>query len=314
MGKGKFKVAIVQNLSRASLSDVPSVEFTREILDSRLDKDVQSFESNDVNEMVNWVMHNAKTKKIYRYALALNSSYTRDFINVVAEKKLSSRKANCILNKCIFSNGNSNADSVRELNILKNTQIYFTLSRLSTVLKNIEGVPPNKIMLVVSDYDTPYYAQIYAVDISPKYKVVNELTYEKINEFVDAGGYKIVTALGTQSEYQKVVSEVYKSRFEGEMCAIEIDYPEEYVFENPNIITTTISSGVSICGDIGNSPGLNRYLNYGNAILRVMYNCKSWPKLIKSNILSVGKSLLPDGSKTTFSTGGFGTGTVKVPG
>lgn len=312
---GKFKVAIVQNLSRASLSDVPSVEFTRELLDSRLDKDVQSFESNDVNEMVNWVIHNAKTTKIYRYALALNSSYTRDFINVVAEKKLSSRKANCILNKCVFSNGNSNADSVRELNILKNTQIYFTLSRLSTVLKNIEGVPPNKIMLVVSDYDTPYYAQIYAVDISPKWKV-NELTYEKINEFVDAGGYKIVTALGTQSEYQKVVSEVNKSKFEGEMCAIELDYPEEYVFENPNIITTTISSGVSICGDVDKSNGLNRYLNYGNAIVTVMYNCqsnKSWPNFVKSNVLSVGKSLLPDGSKTTFSSGGFGTGTGRVP-
>lgn len=287
---GKFKVAIIQGLSRASLSDVPSVEITRELLDLYLDEDVLSFESNDANKIFEWIMHNAKKKKIYKYALSINSALTKDLINIIAEQKIISRKARVLLKKCTFVNGYSNADSVRELNISKKTEIYFYLSRLSTVLTNIQGLPPNKNMLIVSDSVTPYFAQVYDVDISPKYKV-KDLTWEMINEFVDAGGYKIVTSLATESEYEKVVSEVNKSKFQGEMCAIELDFPDKYVFEKENdVITTTISSGVSICGDIDNSPGLNEYLKYSNATLTVMYNCKSWRKLIKSNVLSVGKS------------------------
>ena len=287
---GKFKVAIIQGLSRASLSDVPSVEITRELLDLYLDEDVLSFESNDANKIFEWIMHNAKKKKIYKYALSINSALTNDLINIIAERKINSRKARCLLKKCIFVNGYSNADSVRELNILKNTKIYFYLSRLTTVLTNIQGLPSNKNMLVVSDSVTPYFTQVYDVIISPKCRV-SELTSGIINEFVDKGGYKIVTSLATESEYEKVVSEVNKSNFQGEMCAIELDYPDKYVFEKENdVITTTISSGVSICGDIDNSPGLNEYLKYSNATLTVMYNCKSWRKLIKSNVLSVGKS------------------------
>ena len=319
--KGKFKVAIIQGLSRASLSDVPSVEITRELIDLYLDKYVPSFESNDANEIVKWIMHNVITKNIYNYALSINSALTKDVINIIAELKINSRKAKRLLKKCTFVNGYSNADSVRELNLSKNTKIYFYLSRLSTVLTNIEGLPSNKNMLIVSDSVTPYFAQVYDVDISPKYRV-KDLTWEMINEFVDAGGYKIVTSLATESEYEKVVSEVNKSNFQGEMCAIEMDFPELYVFENENIITTTISSGVSICGDIDKSPGLNKYFKYSNATLRVMYNCKSWSKLIKSNVLSIGKSeLVPEkldnanGNKLTFSTGGggYGTGTGRVP-
>jgi hypothetical protein len=318
---GKFKVAIIQGLSRASLSDVPSVEITRELIDLYLDKYVPSFESNDANEIVKWIMHNVITKNIYNYALSINSALTKDVINIIAELKINSRKAKRLLKKCTFVNGYSNADSVRELNLSKNTKIYFYLSRLSTVLTNIEGLPSNKNMLIVSDSVTPYFTQVYDVDISPKYRV-KDLTWEMINEFVDAGGYKIVTSLATESEYEKVVSEVNKSNFQGEMCAIELDYPDKYVFINENIITTTISSGVSICGDIDKSPGLNEYLKYSNATLTVMYNCKFWQSLIKSNILSIGISkLVPDnldnanGSKLIFSStasGGSGTSIVKV--
>ena len=102
---GKFKVAIIQGLSRASLSDVPSVEITRELINLYLDKDVLSFESNDAKEIFEWIMHNAKTKKIYNYALSINSALTRDLINIIAEQKINSRKARCLLKKCTFVNG-----------------------------------------------------------------------------------------------------------------------------------------------------------------------------------------------------------------
>jgi len=321
---GKFKVALIQGLSRASLSDVPSVEITRELVNLYLDKDVLTFESNDANEIFKWIMHNAKTKKIYRYALSINSALTKDIINIIAEQKINSPKARCLLKKCTFVNGYSNADSVRELNISKNTKIYFYLSRLSTVLTNIQGLPPNKNMLIVSDSVTPYFTQVFDVKIVPKYKV-NELTFDHINTFFGNGGYKIVTSLATESEYEKVVSEVNKSNFQGEICSIELDYPDKYAFESENIITTTISSGVSTCGDIEKSPGLNKYLKYSNATLTVMYNCKFWQSLIKSNVLSIGESELamPDKPKLdnafglkmlTFSrhSNGFGTATQPI--
>jgi hypothetical protein len=180
-------------------------------------------------------------------------------------------------------------------------------------------------MLIVSDSVTPYFAQVFDVDIVPKYRV-NELTFDHINTFFGNGGYKIVTSLATESEYEKVVSEVNKSNFQGEICSIELDYPDKYAFESENIITTTISSGVSTCGDIEKSPGLNKYLKYSNATLTVMYNCKFWQSLIKSNVLSIGESelVMPDkpkldnafGLKTLtfsrYSSNGFGTATQPI--
>ena len=64
----------------------------------------------------------------------------------------------------------------------KNTNIYFSLSPVSEVIKSYLGYPPNRAMLVVSNLETQYYNQIYDSDIIPKYRI-SDLTVDKINNF-----------------------------------------------------------------------------------------------------------------------------------
>ena len=87
---------------------------------------------------------------------------------------------NIRLDKCIFFATLSNADSIRNV-IAEN--IYFSLSSLSIVLKGFLNIPPNYVMTIVSDENTPYYNQIYNTGPKPVYRI-SELTVEKVNEFV----------------------------------------------------------------------------------------------------------------------------------
>jgi hypothetical protein len=288
----QFKVGIVQSISRASLSDIPSVTFTRELVNSYLDEDVPILSSNDAEEIYKFIKQNAKEYNIYRYVLHINSGIMTDFINYIYEKKICSSRARSLLSKCIFAATYSNADSVRELNILKNTKIYFCLSRVSTVLSNINGIPPNKIMLVVSDSVTPYFNQVYDVDISPKCRV-SSLTFEMINTFASLGGYKIVASLATVEEYDKVVSEISNSNFDGELNIIELDFPDALIPLINKVIITTNSAGVGVCGNVGSDYNLNKYLLYDNTALVLAQNWKNWKTFVKSKVISVGESSLP---------------------
>jgi len=287
----QFKVGIVQSISRASLSDIPSVTFSRELVNSYLDEDVPILSSNDAEEIYKFIKQNAKEYNIYRYVLHINSAIMTDFINYIYEKKICSSRARSLLSKCIFAATSSNADSVRELNILKNTKIYFCLSRISTVLSNIKGIPPNNIMLVASDYVTPYFNQVYDVDISPKCRV-SSLTFEMINTFVSLGGYKIVASLATVEEYDKFVSAISNSNFDGELNMIELDFPETLIPLANKVIITTNSSGVGICGNISSDYKINKFVLYENTALVLAKNWKNWKNFVKSNVISVGESQL----------------------
>jgi hypothetical protein len=75
-------------------------------------------------------------------------------------KKKKSLKTKKMLSKCILVATLSNADIVRQKNIEKKTNIYFSLSPLSIVLSAFNGIPPNRLMLVVSDTNSPYFVQI----------------------------------------------------------------------------------------------------------------------------------------------------------
>ena len=287
----QFKVGIVQSISRASLSEILSVTFSRELVNSYLDEDVPILSSNDAEEIYKFIKQNAKEYNIYRYVLHINSAILTDFINYIYEKKICSSRARSLLSKCIFAATSSNADSVRELNILKNTKIYFCLSRISTVLSNIKGIPPNNIMLVASDYVTPYFNQVYDVDISPKCRV-SSLTFEMINTFVSLGGYKIVASLATVEEYDKFVSAISNSNFDGELNMIELDFPETLIPLANKVIITTNSSGVGICGNISSDYKINKFVLYENTALVLAKNWKNWKNFVKSNVISVGESQL----------------------
>ena len=318
--KGKYKVGIVQSISRASLSDIPSIVFTRDIVNFYLDKYVPILSSNDAKEIYEFIRKNERCNNIRRYILHINSGIMKDFINYISIKKVESSRATALLKRCTFVGTYSNANIIRQLNFEKKTNIYFTLSPISIVLSSVEGVPENKLMLVVSNSDTPYFDQIFATNVTPKFRLSN-LTSKKINDFINLGGYKIVLSLATEEEYDNVISMINASNFDSEITVIELDFPDKLnKILNKNIVISTISSGVGISGNKNYYNNLNKYLIYDNSAIALAQNYKTWKTLIKSRVLlfeeeeytvSSKKNI---NSKFTFTPGGnSGTNTSPVP-
>ena len=119
-------------------------------------------------------------------------------------------------------------------------------------------------MLVVSDTVSPYYEQIYNIDVTPKYKL-SELTVEKINQFVLTGS-NITMSLNTPEEYEKITQLILQSNYTRQLSVIEIEYVDllRPLFNKLSSITTS-SSGVALCGNINIYNDLNKYLPYQNA-------------------------------------------------
>jgi len=314
--KGKYRVGIVQSISRASLSDTPSIVFTRDIVNLYLDKYVPIISSNDAKEIYEFIRKNERCNNIRRYILHINSGIMNDFINYISIKKVESSRATTLLKRCIFVGTYSNANIIRQLNFEKKTNIYFTLSPINIVLSNFDGVPENKLMLVVSNSKTPYFDQVFATNVSPKFRLA-DLTLKKINDFINLGGYKIVLSLATEEEYDNVISMINASNFDSEITVIELDFPDKLnKILNKNIVISTVSSGVGISGNKNYYNKLNKYLTYDNSAIVLAQNYKNWKTLIKSRVLlfeeeedtvSNRKNI---NSKLTFSTKGANSGTA----
>jgi hypothetical protein len=181
------KVALIQS----------ELTFTPELKKKYLDN-IPLLTSTNVENIYKFIKNNANNKNIYKYVLYLNSNVTSELIDYLYIKKKKSSKAKKMLSKCILVATLSNADVVRQKNIEKKTNIYFSLSPISIVLSAFNAIPPNRLMLVVSDAINPYYERIYNKDITPKYKI-SQLTVEKINQFALMGS-NITMALNTPSQ------------------------------------------------------------------------------------------------------------------
>jgi len=284
--KGKYKVAMVQSISRGSLSTVPSVVFTPEVLKQYFGENgIPLLTSNDPKEIYTFVVKNALKNKIYKYNLQNNSSTMINFINYIDEKKRTSPTARRLLNKCTFCCTNSNANKVRELNIKKNTGIFFCLSSLRSVLSNYDGLPEYKTFLVASSSKNIFYDQVFNMDIKPKCRS-NELKANAINEFINRGGYKLFLSLSTREEYNMVISEINKTTFAGEIVFLELDYPGEIEkLSNKNIVVSTVCSGVGVIGERSQYQNLNEYLPYDTCAVILCKNEKSWSSFIDSGVM-----------------------------
>ena len=125
--KGKYKVGIVQGVSRGSLDETPSVVFTPETVRTYFGEVVPLITTNNPVEIYNFIIRNTR-KGIYRYNLQSNSAIVGQFIEFIYKKKCTSLVVRELLNKCIICCTYSNADIVRELNIKRQTGLYFCLS------------------------------------------------------------------------------------------------------------------------------------------------------------------------------------------
>ena len=259
--------------------------FTPELKKKYLDS-IPLFTSTNVNNIYKFIKKNANNKNIYKYVLYLNSNVTSELIDYLYIKKKKSSKAKKMLSKCILVATISNADVVRQKNIEKKTNIYFSLSPISIVLSAFNEIPPNRLMLVVSDDTSPYYEQIYNTNITPKYRL-SELTVEKINQFA-LTGYNITMALNTPEEYEKITQLILQSNYTRQLSVIEIEYVDllRPLFNKLSSITTS-SSGVALCGNVNIYNDLNKYLLYQNNALMLVYLYKEWKNFIKRNIISI---------------------------
>lgn len=263
------------------------VFFTKELKDEYLGN-IPLFTSTNVELIYKFIKKNAIKNNIYKYVLHINSLVLSNFIDFIHDKKKKSSCAYELLSKCIFIATYSNADSVREKNIAKKTNIYFGLSSLSTIMNFLIGSSPNRVMLVVADTDTPYYNQAYAYNISPKYRI-SDLTSEKINEFVSDGGINITLALDTRDEYEKLFLLTKESIFRNQLVIIEADYLD-LVLDNSEMFTTitTGSSGVCILADSKYYKNLNQNLLYEDCVSVLINQYCIWEHLIKNKVITIG--------------------------
>ena len=199
-------------------------------------------------------------------------------------------KNNRELDNCIFVATYSNANYVRDI-IAKN--IYFSLSALSVLIENYLNIQPYNIMTIVSnDLANPFYDQLLLTGPKPAYRI-NELTVEKVNEFVDNGNaIDLLIALNNQpvNEYEtlnKILLDPackYKN-FATFLELLEFDLETVNKLKSKLVQINNIASNVSINGLIESYPDINAYTLYDNCTIQLVNNYNSWKNYIKSDII-----------------------------
>jgi hypothetical protein len=263
--------------------------FTRELKDKYLGN-IPLCTTVNPNKIFNFIKQNANEKGIFKYILHVNSDVLDKFIDYIYIQKRS-KTIKALLSKCTLVATYSNADSVREKNIQKNTNIYFSLTPLSSVLEKLANYDkPNKGMLVVSDTNTPYFNQIYALNTPTKYRI-SELNIDIMNEFSKTG-LVLIFAGDSRKDFSTIANLISKSNFNQIFTIIEI--PKMYLNELEPIINKVPPipirirySGVGICGDINKYKDLNDIELYDNNAAVLINTYKLWEIYINNNLISI---------------------------
>jgi hypothetical protein len=237
--------------------------------------------SDDTTIIYKFIICCNKCYKITKFCLMINSETLKD-LNILIQNN---RK----LDKCIFFATRSNANSVRDV-IAKN--IYFSLSALCIVLKGFLNIPPNYVMTIVSDLNTPYYNQIYETGPKPVYRI-SELTVEKVNEFVDnVNSIDMLIGLNDfpTNEFEKLnkilldpACKYNKFATFIELETIDIPFVEKLKVKLARI--NNIASNVSICGVTNAYPDIDSYTLYQNNAIQFVNFYNKWSEFIKHDIV-----------------------------
>jgi hypothetical protein len=243
--------------------------------------DIKYLTSDDPTIIYKFIVCCNKCYKITQFCLMINSETLKD-LNILIQNN---RK----LDKCIFFATASTANSVRDV-IAKN--IYFSLSALNVVLKGFINIPPNYVMTIVSDLNTPYYNQIYETGPKPVYRI-SELTIEKVNEFVDNGTASDML-IGLSSipvnEYESLNKILLDPACKYNKFATFIEvYNRDIPFVKKLKIKlariNSISSNVSFCGVTNAYPDINSFTLYQNSAIQFVNFYDEWAKFIKNYIV-----------------------------
>jgi hypothetical protein len=249
--------------------------------------DILSITTTNPVEIYKFIKSNANKNCIFKYILHIDSGVLSSLIDYIYEKKNKSVNVKALLSKCTLVATFSNADSVREKNIKLQTNILFSLSPISSVLK-VLNVPLGKYMYIISDTNTPYYNEIYNSISNPKFRISDpNLTIEVINNFNLIGGL-IVFALDKNEEYSKCANLILSSDWRKAICYIEIGNNDS-ILKLKDIVAKIhcISSGLSITGDIYYYSDLNNLLLYENCAVILLNQYKLWEQHIQNKVISI---------------------------
>jgi hypothetical protein len=243
--------------------------------------DIKYLTANDANIVYKFIVCCNKCYKITKFCLMINSETLQE-LNILIQNN---RK----LDKCIFFATRSNADSVRDV-IAKN--IYFSISALSIVLKGFLNIPPNYVITIVSDANTPYYNQIYNTGPKPVYRI-SELTVEKVNEFVDSGtGLDMLIALNDYPTNEfEILNKILLDpacKYKNFATFLELDTINIPFVEKLNIKLAkinNIASNVSFCGVTNAYPDIDSFTLYQNCAIQFVNFYNEWSELIKHYIV-----------------------------
>ncbi len=197
-------------------------------------KKSQLLTSKDERAIFDFIKKHASKNHVYKFVLHTDSGVTSKLIDLLDEKKKSSKKNRDLLKKCMFVCTYSNSDYVRVQNRDKKANFLFGLSPISDVLNTVpngSSTSNNKqILLIVSDSNSPYFQQVrnaFEENASFEKVKVSALNKDKINDFYDNDGYLVVLSLNdTEEEYNAVGEVLNASKFDRQALIIECTQPQ----------------------------------------------------------------------------------------
>jgi hypothetical protein len=297
----KNKVAFVQ--SDTIFEDDTRVKYLKIKKSQFLTLNPANPSGNNEVKVFNFIKKHASENKIYNFVLHVDSGTLSKLIDYMAEKKEKSKCVRNLFKKCTLVATYSNADYVRQQNLDKETGIYFSLSPLSVLLKNVpngSAITPNQqkdIMVIVSDTDTPYFKQIAThfnkANTTVDLKKMPDLNIDILNEFNNNKGYLVISALNTKEEFNTFGRVVADSNYSKQVMFIELVEPDTIGLsdlEEQVSDIQAVSSGV--CVNATGYKELNTFIPYEKcaAALTVAWGC--WEKLKEANVLSMNVDIL----------------------
>jgi hypothetical protein len=238
--------------------------------------------SNDPIRIYNFIVCCNKKCKITNFCLNITSGVLNILNTLIKDNK--------DLDNCIFVATYSNANYVRNI-ITKN--IYFSLSALSVLIENYKNIEPYNVMTIASnDLTNPFYDQLLLEGPKPAYRI-NELTVEKMNEFVDNGNsLDLLIALSNSpvNEFE-ILNKILLdpackyTNFATFLELLEFDLQYVNKLKSKLVSINNIASNVSINGSIEQYPTINSLTLYDNCSIQLVNSYFAWSFYIKNSII-----------------------------
>jgi hypothetical protein len=239
---------------------------------------IKNLTSEDAVKIYKFIVCCNKCYKITNFCLNINGQSLKDVSDLITK--------NSNLNNCIFISTRSNVDKI-QAEVAKN--IFFSLSPLSVIMSDYNGIKPNNVMTIVSDRNNVYYDQIYNTGPEPKYRI-SELTVQKVNDYVDNGNSLELLIALRNNEFEQLNKILLdpECKYKNYATFIELDsqdLPFINKIKEKLVKIYNISSNVCILGIIQAYQDINRFTLYDNCAIQLTNLSSLWKNFIRKRIV-----------------------------